>query len=324
MPKRTLKAVVIAFALTFAATAFWSADTTGHGGDDATEIVVSDGAKAGANLEAPKKKGNRFARFFKAPFKAVAKMFDGDGGEKMSRMNAKDGEKFESAPVVRVDDANSPAAKYDAGGGTSARDYFERGRAALDAGDLSEAVTLLSRAVALDAKLTQPHNLLAVAYDRKGLRDRARASYERAIDSAPADAQALNNLGYSLYLSGNYRAAVEKLKRAAKMAPADERILNNLALAQARLGKYTDAYKNFARAGGELTGHLNVAALLERTGRDADAIEHYEAARKLQPGSEVALRRLADLYGRAGRADRAAQARAALEALPREALAAKE
>jgi Flp pilus assembly protein TadD len=191
----------------------------------------------------------------------------------------------------------------DAGG--TAKDYLARGRAMLDEGRLNEAVRELSRAVSLDSRLSEAHNLLAVAYDRKGLHDHARKSFERALDHEP-DAQTLNNLGYSLYLSGNYRAAVARLKRAAKLAPADERIWNNLALAQCRLGKYADAYKSFARSGGEYQGRLNVAAMLERAGREDEAIEHYEAARRVQPQSEFVLRRLSELYARNGQTAEAA------------------
>jgi tetratricopeptide (TPR) repeat protein len=125
----------------------------------------------------------------------------------------------------------------------------------------------------------------------------------------------LNNLGFSLYQNGNYRAAVDRLKRAARLAPTDQRILNNLALAQCRLGKYEDAYRNFARAGGELTGRLNTAALLERLGRDEEAIRYYESARRLEPNSSITLRRLVDLYRRVGRTNESDDARRALTAL---------
>jgi tetratricopeptide (TPR) repeat protein len=142
--------------------------------------------------------------------------------------------------------------------------------------------------------------------------ERARESYERAVRVEPEDAQTLNNLGYSFYLSGNYRAAVDRLKRAARLAPSDQRILNNLALAQCRLGKYKDALKSFTRAGGDFMGRINTATMLERVGRDAEAVEQYEAARRIQPNSSVVLRRLADLYQRQGRADEAQSARIAL------------
>jgi tetratricopeptide (TPR) repeat protein len=123
----------------------------------------------------------------------------------------------------------------------------------------------------------------------------------------------LNNLGFSLYQNGNYRAAVDRLKRAAKLAPTDERILNNLGLALCRLGKFQDAFKNFARAAGPLTGNLNTARMLERFGRDEDAIKYYEDARRLDRNSTFAVKRLADLYKRTGRTEQPQTAVAALD-----------
>jgi tetratricopeptide (TPR) repeat protein len=327
MRNRTINAFLIAFTLVFVVTAFWSATTTNPDGDDAANVVAADGSRVGASEDpqssdgAQQKKGNRFARFFKAPLKAVSKLFGGGDDNRVHRMSEKDVAKFESAPSLRVDDARTPAAKFTDDGDETAREHFERGRSLLEDGQLNDAITQLSRAVSLDPKLSQARSLLAVAYDRKGLKDRARETFERAADDT-RDPQTLNNIGYWLYSNGNYRAAVEKLKRAARYAPDDERILNNLALAQARLGKYDDAYKNFARARGEYEGHLNTAALAERMGRDPQAIEHYEAAKKLQPGSEIALRRLADLYQRSGQGDNAARARQQLEGA--QALALKE
>ncbi|HEV2802198.1 MAG TPA: tetratricopeptide repeat protein [Pyrinomonadaceae bacterium] len=327
MRNRTINAFLIAIVLTIGVSTFWTASTTEQDGDDSARVVSTDGAATGASEdtaaeEKPKKKGNRFARFFKAPFKAAAKLFGGDD-DKVRRMSEKDVAKFESAPLMRVEDGRTGRSTETTDEGGTAKDYLARGRALLDEGRLNEAVRELSRAVSLDGRLAEAHNLLAVAYDRKGLHERARESFERALDQE-TDAQTLNNLGYSLYLSGNYRAAVSRLKRAAKLAPADERIWNNLALAQSRLGKYDDAYKSFARAGGEYQGRLNVAAMLERAGRDSDAVSHYEAARRVQPQSEFVLRRLAELYARGGHNDHAEQIRRALAGHANEQVAGKE
>ncbi|HEV2707929.1 MAG TPA: tetratricopeptide repeat protein [Pyrinomonadaceae bacterium] len=323
MRKRTIIAVIFAFVLTVGFTALWSAEGDEQEGDTATNIVAARGAETGT-ADAPKKKGNRFARFFKAPFKAVGKLLGGGDDDKIARMSEKDARRFESVGVVKVEDRRSGGTDESTAAATgSAQDSLARGRAALEAGQLNEAIAELSRAASMDAKLAQAHSLLAVAYDRKGLHERARESYERAIDLNERDAQALNNLGYSLYLNGNYRAAVDRLKRAARLAPSDTRILNNLALAQCRLGKYDDALKSFTRAGGEFNGRMNVAALLERAGRDEDAIRHYEQARRLQPEATGVLRRLADLYARTGQSAQAEDARRALDALDaRDALAA--
>lgn len=317
MNKRRIIAIFIAFMLVISATALWSAEGDELDGDTATNVVAASGTETGTSAqEAPvKKKGNRLFRIFKAPFKAVGKIFGGgDDGGKVARMTEKDAEKFESVGVTRAVDGNEGGEKSRAAGAEgTARERLERGRALLEEGRLNEAIAQLSSAASLDPQLSQAHSLLAVAYDRKGLRERAKDSYERAVDVNESDPQALNNLGYSLYTNGNYRAAVERLKRAARLAPTDARILNNLALAQCRVGKYDDAYKNFARAGGEYQGRMNVAALLERVGREEKAVEHYEAARRLQPGSTAALRRLAELYERGGRKDKAEEARQTLQ-----------
>jgi Flp pilus assembly protein TadD len=231
-------------------------------------------------------------------------------------------EKFESTGVARVDDNRSEKKEKAKTVNVSARDHLAEGRTLLSLGRINEAIAELSLAASLDPTLSEAHNLLGVAFDRKGMNERARESYERAVKVEPEDAQTLNNLGYSLYLNGNYRAAIDRLKRAARLAPADPRILNNLALAQCRLGKYKDARKSFTRAGGEFMGRINTATMLERAGRDSEAIEQYEEARRINANSAVVLRRLADLYQRYGRAGDAQAARVALANSGGEALAA--
>jgi Tfp pilus assembly protein PilF len=173
----------------------------------------------------------------------------------------------------------------------------------------------LSTSSSLDPKLTEAHNLLGVAYDKKGFGDRAKESFEKAVKTDSDDPETLNNLGFSLYQSGNYRAAADRLKRAAKLAPTDEKILNNLGLALCRLGKFDDAYKYFERAAGPLTGNLNVAKMLERFGREDDAIKYYESARRIDPNNTLALRRLADLYQRVGKVSESENARTALASI---------
>jgi tetratricopeptide (TPR) repeat protein len=326
MRRRTINACIIAFVLTVGATAFWSAGTEGRDGDDSANVIADNGAAVGnaedaKAVEAPKKKkGGGLFGIFKAPIKLVGRIFGGGHDDKLARLSEKDVKNFESANVVRVNDARNPAPHAPEEAGT-AREHFERGRAYLDAGQLNEAIAELSRATTLDPKMKQAHNLLAQAYDRKGLHDNARKSFERALDDQPDDPQTLNDLGYTLYLNGHYRAAVDRLKRAAKLAPTDARILNNLALAQCRLGKFDDAFKNFARAGGEFNGRMNTATLAERMGRDTEAIEQYEAARRIQRDSPAVLHRLEDLYRRAGQSDKAEEAHRALNGMKDETVA---
>jgi Tfp pilus assembly protein PilF len=309
MNKRRIYAVLIAFVLTIAATAMWSASTIQREGDPDAIVLEDSGAEAG--VDQPKKKGNKVVKVLAAPFKMIGRLFGGgDDTNKVHRMTEKDAERFETVGVTKIEDARNQSVKRDTSS-SSAKEHLEAGREYLLDERYNEAISELSMAASLDPKLTEAHNLLGVAYDKKGLNDRARESFERAV-KMDEDADTLNNLGFSLYQNGNYRAAIDRLKRAAKLAPQDERILNNLGLAYCRLGKIDEAYKAFARATGPLTGNLNTAKMLERFGREDDAIRYYEAARTIDPMNTFALRRLADLYQRVGRGTDSEGARAAL------------
>lgn len=299
MSKRRIIAIFIAFVIAVAATAMWSASTTERDGDPDANVLEDSGSTAG-NSATEKKSGNKVARILAAPFKAFGRLFSHK--DRVQRMSEKDSEKFESVGVSRVNDSRT-AEPAKLAAANSAKEHLSNGRSYLLNGQFNEAITELSTAASLDPKLTEAHNLLGVAYDKKGLADRAKESFERAVKVEPQDAQALNNLGFSLYQNGNYRAAVDRLKRAVKLAPTDDRILNNLGLALCRLGKFDEAYKNFARAAGPYTGNLNTARMLERFGRDDDAIKYYEAARQIEPDSSLALKRLGELYKRTGRID---------------------
>lgn len=279
-----------------------TASTTEDEGDVDARVVASQNSQTGYAEKG--KKGNALARAFKFPFRKIGRLFGGGGGrdgDQMARSAEKDAGRFESVGVLRVTDSRTPERASERRAGLSAREYYERGKQFLESGRLNDAIAELSTAASLDPRFREAHNLLGVAYDRKGLGDRAKESYERALKHGDEDAQALNNLGYSLYLHGNYRAAVDRLKRAAKLAPGDERILNNLALALSRLGRWDDARKAFVRASGETTGRLNLAAMLVRAGRAEEAIEEYETVRQLDPSSEYVRDRLTELYRRHGR-----------------------
>lgn len=314
MNKRTLLAILIAFALSIGATAMWSATTTEREGDTDANVIEDSGSLAGSVKE-QKKGGNKVVKVLAAPFKALGRLFGHGDDHKLRRMTEKDAEKFASVGVERVEDVRNPSpAKVNAT--ASAKEHLASGRTYLLNGRINEAIAELSTASSLDPKLSEAHNLLGVAYDQKGLGDRARDSYERAVKVEPEDAETLNNLGFSFYKNGNYRAAVDRLKRAIKLEPTNERILNNLGLALCRLGKFQDAFKHFARAAGPLNGNLNTARMLERFGREEDAIRYYEDARRIDPNSSFALRRLADLYQRIGKPIQAEAAQNTLTEVP--------
>lgn len=313
MLKSPIRILVIAVALMFAVQPLQSVHGILLSRFELATITAPDTTESANRQEG---QGNGFLRALKAPFKAIGRLFGGGkkNPNKIERISAKDIKKFESSPANRTDNSKPITPANEAAPSTSAIpsgaiEHLEKGRTFLSAGNLNAAITELSTAVSLDPKLSEANTLLGVAYDRKGLNDLARQSFEGALHDPNDQAMHLNNLGYLEYTHGEYKEAVKYLKRAAKLAPDDQRIWNNLGLAQAELGKFDDAYKSFARASGEFKGHLNMAARLESQGSTDKAIKHLEKALALQPNSSEVRGRLATLYDRSGKPEEAQKIR---------------
>lgn len=279
MLKRTFLVLFLAATLIFGVSGLRSAQTIDLSDEEVAALNQADSSLA--EVGAKQGRGNGFLRVLKAPFKAIGRLF-GRGRKddnKLHRLSQKDVKRFESAKLTRVVDAVETPAQATPIVEMGAEERTEHGRTLLNSDKLNEAIAELSLAASTDPTLAEAHNLLGVAYHRKGLRELARKSFETALKLNKKDPQILNNLGYLFYDQGDYKHALERLKKAASLAPNDARILNNLALTQSQLGKFDDAYKNFAKAGGEIEGRLNVANRLEIAGLHEKAREHYEAAR---------------------------------------------
>ena len=149
MSKRRIIAILIALVLTLAATAMWTASTIERDGDPDAIVLDDSGSEVGASVEPKKKGGNKVVKVLTAPFKAVGRLFGrgGDDTNKITRMNEKDAERFESVAITRVEDART--VKRDTSG-SSAREHLEAGRELLLNGAYSEAVSELSTAISLD------------------------------------------------------------------------------------------------------------------------------------------------------------------------------
>ena len=171
------------------------------------------------------------------------------------------------------------------------------------------------RLFAFDPKSAEVKNLLGIAYEGKGLRQRALESFKAAVEADKENVEYLNNYGFLLYQNHDYDDATKYLKRAAKLPPNDPRIWNNLGLAQCRRGKFDDAFQSFARAVGEFNGHVNVASQLMAQGQAKEAIKHLEKAQAMQPNSADVLAKLVSLYELTGRVTDAQAARRSIVAL---------
>lgn len=289
------------------------------------EIAMLDAASK--NVEGQSKSENTFVKVLKAPFKAIGRLFGAgkkDDDNKLQRLSRKDVRKFESVGSARVVDARTTGFETPAPAQTSenalavnpalssAQENLERGRALLNEGNINDAIAVLSTAASADPKLHEANNLLGVAYEAKGMRDRAFESFEKALKADEDNGEYLNNVGYLYLKNGDYDKAAKYLKRAVKVAPQSQRYWNNLGLVQAQRAKFDDAYDCFERAVGEYQGHINVANRSQSMGYDKVAIKHLEQARVLRPATAEILLRLAVLYKRTGNEEMAVEANTAL------------
>jgi Flp pilus assembly protein TadD len=133
----------------------------------------------------------------------------------------------------------------------AARRYYERGRAALDTGDLESAQEALRSALDLAPHFGNARVAYAVALAKAGDCPRAatvlRAGIPRA--TSPISAAAMYaTLGDVLTLGGDFFGAEEAFNTAAQTPGFEARVASGLARVYARLGRYRDMAAQLQRA----------------------------------------------------------------------------
>jgi Flp pilus assembly protein TadD len=133
----------------------------------------------------------------------------------------------------------------------AARRYYERGRAALDTGDLESAQEALRSALDLAPHFGNARVAYAVALAKAGDCPRAasvlRAGLSRA--SSPISAAAMQaTLGDVLVLGGDFFGAEEAFNTAAQTPGFEARVASGLARVYARLGRFRDMAVQLRRA----------------------------------------------------------------------------
>jgi tetratricopeptide (TPR) repeat protein len=132
-----------------------------------------------------------------------------------------------------------------------ARRYYERGKSALDGGDLASAQEALAAALDLAPNFGNARVAYAVALAKAGDCPRAasvlRAGIPRA--SSPISAAAMYaTLGDVLTLGGDFFGAEEAFNTAGQTPGFEARVASGLARVYARLGRYRDMAQQLRRA----------------------------------------------------------------------------
>jgi Flp pilus assembly protein TadD len=134
-----------------------------------------------------------------------------------------------------------------------ARRYYERGKAALDTGNLETAQDELSAAVDLAPAFGNARVAYAVALARAGDCPRAANVLRQGIPraSSPISRAAMYaTLGDVLVLGGDFFGAEEAFGLAAQTPGFDARVASGLARVHARLGRFREMATSLRRASG--------------------------------------------------------------------------
>ncbi len=132
-----------------------------------------------------------------------------------------------------------------------ARRYYERGKQALDAGDLETAQQQLASALQLAPQFGNAICAYAVALAKAGDCPRAAAVLRSGVPraSSPISAAAMHaTLGDVLVLGGDYFGAEDAYTAAGRTPGFEARCASGMARVHARLGRYREMAQALERA----------------------------------------------------------------------------
>ena len=118
------------------------------------------------------------------------------------------------------------------------------------------AIEKAQAAVALAPRVPQAHNMLAVAYARKGMVQEAMASAKKAVEIdkqfeqmlLPIQMEALGAQASQALTSKNFDGAIQKYQEIAALAPEEPSVYYNMALAYGHKGEFEKAIETIDKA----------------------------------------------------------------------------
>ena len=165
-------------------------------------------------------------------------------------------------------------------------------------------LTLFSRAVHVAPRDPDPRVYLAQELQKRGLTPAALQLYQQALDLDPASWRANFGLGTFYYDQGRFADAQRLLTRATEVFPSNAVVRNAahfyyLGLSQLRLGDPAGAERNLRQASEihpDVAGYrLALGTALEQQQKWQEARQAYEAELRIDPASQAARQRLAQL-----------------------------
>jgi tetratricopeptide (TPR) repeat protein/TolB-like protein len=152
--------------------------------------------------------------------------------------------------------------------------YRRLGGAYLDAGQHEQAIRALAKAVELNPYYWVNQNALGNAYRQTGSYDKALKSFQQVTQLEPQNQIGFANIGVVYMSMGRYQESIAPLEKAMQLDPQPA-VISNLGTSYFYLHRY------------------------------ADAVKQFEKAVELNPSDETMMGNLADGYRAAGQMDKA-------------------
>lgn len=148
----------------------------------------------------------------------------------------------------------------------SADAYYALGRYLHGSRRYDEARNAYEHALQLDPRHARAGNALAVLYAETGDLQRATEFMQKLTAENPDTAYLVGNLGYVLFLGGQYQAAQTELEKAVALDPQDGRAWHNLGSVMEKLGQPERARGMFSYA--------RTAAIKDRAAADRPVLQN--------------------------------------------------
>lgn len=132
----------------------------------------------------------------------------------------------------------------------------------LEQGRPEEGAEVVEQLVAMEERSFQAHNLLGLARYQARDWERARASFERALELHPDSVEVLVNLSVLEWGQEEGDRALDYLERAAELDPGNRDVIVNTGLIQAQVGNGEAALAIFREYAGHHAGDIEVKSLL--------------------------------------------------------------
>ncbi len=176
-------------------------------------------------------------------------------------------------------------------------------------GMYDRAVVEYGKALAINPNLAEAHNNLGFAYYGKGMFDEAIAEFEKAVAINPDFAEAHNNLGFGYYQQALYDKAIAHFDKAIAIIPDYAKARYNRGQAYQAKGMYQEAIAEYERAVAIAPdfaeAYHNLGSTYRAQGMYDAAIVQYQKALALNPELAAAYHNLGSAYYEKGMYDAA-------------------